>query len=243
MDQDYPVSRPASTTSSLDPYYFGLQSPSDSPAPPLPPGPIYLSTTPDQRPIHEPVTPAKDPATIDRRGLVGVGELATPRWTRTEQHSDEEPSETAAEIESYAVVVPEDVEEDEPDSPWTIEAVDGEMSEKEDVCVLFPTFFFAEIDHISRLNRSWNQSHQPAHFVPDLRSQTKVGERKFCIHANITRLFQMCRRNPRQNLRQTSSPLKPCRRSLPPPQARSLSQLEGQKSAPLTSLRWINSAP
>ena len=30
----------------------------------------------------EPVTPGRDPANIDRRGLVGVGELATPRWTR-----------------------------------------------------------------------------------------------------------------------------------------------------------------
>jgi dual specificity tyrosine-phosphorylation-regulated kinase 2/3/4 len=134
MDQDYPVSRSASTTSSLDPYYFGIQSPSDSPAPPLPAGSLHLSTTPEQRIIHEPVTPARDPAAIDRRGLVGVGELSTPRWTRAERHSDEEPSDAGGEVEGYDVVVPEDVEEDEPDSPWTIEAVDGEMSEKEDVC-------------------------------------------------------------------------------------------------------------
>lgn len=81
------LSRSTSATSSLDPYYFGA---SESPAPPLP----------------LPATPARD---IDRRGLVGVGELTTPRWTRT------------------------DNEEEEPDSPWTIEAVDGEDSEKEQV--------------------------------------------------------------------------------------------------------------
>lgn len=171
MDQDYPVSRPASTTSSLDPYYFGLQSPSDSPAPPLPPGPIYLSTTPDQRPIHEPVTPAKDPATIDRRGLVGVGELATPRWTRTEQHSDEEPTETGAEVEGYDVVVPEDVEEDEPDSPWTIEAVDGEMSEKDDVCVLFPTFF-----RRNRPYQSFEQVMEPKPSTRPLRTRPSIAD-------------------------------------------------------------------
>ncbi|KAF9459542.1 hypothetical protein BDZ94DRAFT_1324688 [Collybia nuda] len=131
MDQDYPVSRSTSTTSSLDPYYFGLQSPSDSPIPPLPPGPIQLSTTPDQRPVHKPVTPARDPAAIDRRGLVGVRELATPRWARAEKNDEDEPTDVVA--ESYDVLVPEDVEEDEPDSPWTIEAVDGEASERDDV--------------------------------------------------------------------------------------------------------------
>lgn len=134
-DHDYPVSRSTSTTSSLDPYYFGLQSPSDSPAPPLPTVPSNLSTTPDQRHVYEPVTPARDPAAIDRRGLVGVGELATPRWTREEpyQHNHVDVPETARGNEDIDAAVPEDVEEDEPDSPWTIEAVDGESSEREDV--------------------------------------------------------------------------------------------------------------
>ncbi|GLB35192.1 putative protein tyrosine kinase [Lyophyllum shimeji] len=134
MDRDDPVSRSASATSSLDPYYFGLQSPSDSPVPPLPTAPVNLSTTPEQRQIHEPVTPARDPAAIDRRGLVGVGELATPRWTRAENQEEERPPlpDTTGEVEEYEVVVPEDVQEDEPDSPWTIEAVDGEASERED---------------------------------------------------------------------------------------------------------------
>ena len=74
---------------------------------------------------ESPVTPARDPASIDRRGLVGVGELTTPRWSKT-KHADDivtrkvEPMPTQEE------------EENDPDSPWTIEAVDGESSGKED---------------------------------------------------------------------------------------------------------------
>ncbi|KAG6861883.1 hypothetical protein C0995_010589 [Termitomyces sp. Mi166 len=134
-DHDYPVSRSTSVTSTLDPYYFGIRSPTDSPVPPLPTATFGLSTTPEQRHVVEPVTPARDPAAIDRRGLVGVGELATPRWTRAEYQKPEPPlpiPETPKDVEEYQVVVPEDVEEDVPDSPWTIEAVDGEPSEKED---------------------------------------------------------------------------------------------------------------
>ena len=37
---------------------------------------------------HEPVTPGRDPAAIDRRTLVGVGELATPRWARGARNDD-----------------------------------------------------------------------------------------------------------------------------------------------------------
>ncbi|KAL4074596.1 hypothetical protein V8B97DRAFT_1868854 [Scleroderma yunnanense] len=70
--------RPASATSSLDPYYFGA---GDSP---------------------------------DRRGLVGLGELATPRRQSQVDDTDD------------VVVV-----SDPPDSPWTIEAVDGEDDELE----------------------------------------------------------------------------------------------------------------
>ncbi|KAJ7580985.1 hypothetical protein C8J56DRAFT_958751 [Mycena floridula] len=133
---DYSVSRPASATSSLDPYYFGA---SDSPIPPLP-APGLLSSSIIQ---HEPVTPARDPASIDRRGLVGVGELATPRWTRAQNNSEEcfppPKSDSATDKEDYDIVVPEDVveeeeqeEEEDCESPWTIEAVDGESSEKEE---------------------------------------------------------------------------------------------------------------
>lgn len=133
-------SRSASATSSLDPYYFGIQSESDEPIPPLPPAPLYLSTTPEHLPINEPVTPARNPAMIDRRGLVGVGELATPRWARPER-TEQDVSTPDVEAEEYDLVVPEEVEDDQPDSPWTIEAVDGESSEKEEVrwVALFPS--------------------------------------------------------------------------------------------------------
>ncbi|KAG6811482.1 hypothetical protein H0H92_007174, partial [Tricholoma furcatifolium] len=133
QEPDKSLSRSTSVTSTLDPYYFGIRSPTDSPVPPLPTAPIGLSTTPELRNIIEPVTPARDPAAIDRRGLVGVGELATPRWTRSEDQQPVPPvPETPKEVEEYEVVPPADVEEDVPDSPWTIEAVDGELSEKED---------------------------------------------------------------------------------------------------------------
>ncbi|KAJ8699713.1 serine/threonine protein kinase, CMGC, dual-specificity [Pleurotus ostreatus] len=132
-EPDFIVSRSASATSSLDPYYFGVRSPSDSPIPPLPSAPAqFSSTTPDQRYVNEPVTPARDPASIDRRGLVGVGELATPRWTRIDRPSEDTFSEVEPADGVYDVEVPEDVENEDPDSPWTIEAIDGESSEKEE---------------------------------------------------------------------------------------------------------------
>ncbi|THU99372.1 hypothetical protein K435DRAFT_827726 [Dendrothele bispora CBS 962.96] len=129
-DSDTPASRPGSATSSLDPYYFGINSPSDSPQPPLP---SSTSLTPDPSHTYEPVTPARNPSSIDRRGLVGVGELATPRWTRNDYSTD-----SAQDLERDDQVVElgpetEDAVDDVPDSPWTIEAVDGEMSEKEEV--------------------------------------------------------------------------------------------------------------
>ncbi|KAF8964084.1 hypothetical protein BDZ97DRAFT_1919317 [Flammula alnicola] len=139
MEQEQTTSRSASATSSLDPYYFGFQSESDSPLPPMPPAPAYLSTTPDHPPPKEPVTPVRNPASIDRRGLVGVGELATPRWAGDDRDDDEHhESPPDSEVEGYDVVVPEDVEEDQPDSPWTIEAIDGESSEREEVPNLQP---------------------------------------------------------------------------------------------------------
>ncbi|KAF9052752.1 hypothetical protein BJ165DRAFT_1442550 [Panaeolus papilionaceus] len=136
IDNEQPLSRSASTTSSLDPYYFGVQSESESPThampPPLPQ--YYLSTTPDHHIPNEPMTPARNPAMIDRRGLVGVGELATPRWARSDNAPFQEQSlPTDSELESYEVVVPEEIEPDLPDSPWTIEAIDGESSEKEEL--------------------------------------------------------------------------------------------------------------
>lgn len=95
--------------------------------------------------IKDPITPGRDPANIDRRGLVGVGELATPRWTRgsarrSEVDVDEQVDEVDEEEEqlledsSVAGEVGEISEQDAPDSPWTIEAVDGEGDDTE-VCV------------------------------------------------------------------------------------------------------------
>ncbi|KAJ3990107.1 hypothetical protein F5890DRAFT_881075 [Lentinula detonsa] len=138
-DLDYPQSRAGSATSSLDPYYFGIRSPSDSPVPPLPTSGAFTSRTPDRSPLQEPYTPAKDPSSIDRRGLVGVGELTTPRWTRTEQAGEWRPA-SVDESDNYQIVAPENEvdEQDMPDSPWTIEAVDGETSEREDLVELKP---------------------------------------------------------------------------------------------------------
>ncbi|KAJ7702473.1 hypothetical protein B0H17DRAFT_1327388 [Mycena rosella] len=121
LEPEYPPPRSTSATSSLDPYYFGL---SDSPVPPLPTGSIHLSTTPDQLHTNDPVTPARDPALIDRRGLVGVG------------HKHPRPGPLG---ESFEEMGPEEDRPDAPDSPWTIEAVDGEMSEREELPDVNPT--------------------------------------------------------------------------------------------------------
>lgn len=141
-DQDS-LSRPPSSTSSLDPYYFGgAQSPSDSPAQ----EPMLPSITPETR-IHNhpssPVTPARDPANIDRNSLVGVGELATPRWGKLMRRAQENPGDDddnalriLQEEDNAEVVVP-NVEPEGPDSPWTIEAVDGELDDDDQVGFFF----------------------------------------------------------------------------------------------------------
>ncbi|KAL0578420.1 serine/threonine protein kinase, CMGC, dual-specificity [Marasmius crinis-equi] len=101
IPENYPSSRSASSASSsrIDPYYFG-ESPS---------------------PSDFPRTPAKE---IDRAALVGVGELATPRYVKEDRpdvFQDVDVNESGGTRDS--------------DSPsgWTIEAIDGEMSEKEDL--------------------------------------------------------------------------------------------------------------
>ncbi|KAK7043784.1 serine/threonine protein kinase, CMGC, dual-specificity [Paramarasmius palmivorus] len=93
-------SRSASSSSSrIDPYYFG-ESPS---------------------PLDLPTTPAKE---IDRAALVGVGELATPRYARDSQPESPQIND-----------VNDSTGTRDSDSPsgWTIEAIDGELSEKEDL--------------------------------------------------------------------------------------------------------------
>lgn len=124
---DSGVSRSASVTSSLDPYYFGIQTPSDSPVPPLP---LHTAASPDIQSTAEPVTPAKDPSTIDRHGLVGVGELMTPRWARAEDDVRHGSRGSESDMEGSEVFAPNEDEDDAPDSPWTIEAIDGECDER-----------------------------------------------------------------------------------------------------------------
>lgn len=87
--------------------------------------------------LLEPKTPRKDPASIDRRGLIGVGELATPKWSHRppeeeyyEQHYS--PSDDMA-IEEEAPSDPEV----SANSPWTTDAVDATESEAEPIVCLY----------------------------------------------------------------------------------------------------------
>jgi dual specificity tyrosine-phosphorylation-regulated kinase 2/3/4 len=145
LDAEIELPRSASATSSLDPYYFGAGTPSESPIPSVSGAHLFLKT-PEMQTAQEPVTPVRDPAAIDRRGLVGVGELATPRWVRGSRRD----VVGAASISGQLVEVDEgdynvkdeelfvDAQEkdsDLPDSPWTIEAIDGEQDESEEVGV------------------------------------------------------------------------------------------------------------
>lgn len=98
-----------------------------------------MAKTPEMRIPLEPVTPGRDPATIDRRGLVGVGELATPRWARGPRRDEVEIDEQLDEVEEESsqleegVVLVDEPDQDLPDSPWTIEAIDGEPEENDEV--------------------------------------------------------------------------------------------------------------
>ena len=124
---DYVPSRSESATSSLDPYYFGLQSPSDSPAA-LPLGPAALSGPLEFYSTDYSASPIKDVASIDRRGLVGVGELTTPRWSNSNENMFESPQPDDDEGE-YEVVLTDRMDKDGSDSPWTIEAIDGDSDD------------------------------------------------------------------------------------------------------------------
>ncbi|TFY59885.1 hypothetical protein EVJ58_g5496 [Rhodofomes roseus] len=142
LETDAQGPRSPSATSSLDPYYFSVQSPPESPIPPLPTS-RSMPRTPEMHTVHEPVTPGRDPAAIDRRGLVGVGELATPRWVRGPRHDEVEIDEQLDEVEEEPSqgedgVVMVDEEQDLPDSPWTIEAIDGEPEENDDLLEVQP---------------------------------------------------------------------------------------------------------
>ncbi|KAH8108495.1 hypothetical protein DFH11DRAFT_1633216 [Phellopilus nigrolimitatus] len=131
-DSDFP--RSTSATSSLDPYYFSVPSRNDSPVPPLPDG----NGEPELRLFRDPVTPARDPASIDRNGLFGVGELLTPRWPNAFppfRNEDDLTLALAGDSEDgkpLAEDVKDASDDDDRDSPWTIEAVDGEPEQFED---------------------------------------------------------------------------------------------------------------
>jgi dual specificity tyrosine-phosphorylation-regulated kinase 2/3/4 len=134
-DQAFDHPRSASATSSLDPYYFSINSPTE-PSPSTLHDPYRHSKTPETRPLNELSTPAKDPASIDRKGLFGLGELATPRWARSERnrmmnlHHDVDMGQIEAINEDLPTM---NSQEDEPDSPWTIEAIDDEIEDRYEV--------------------------------------------------------------------------------------------------------------
>lgn len=136
--------RSTSATSSLDPYYFTVPSSTVSPIPPLPESDSNSDF--DSRIPSAPFTPARDPASIDRNGLVGVGELHTPRWAKvTAPRSGEDGEREGGDGERskspfFEFEVRSAPDDDDRGSPWTIEAVDGEGEGDDAVevrCVLF----------------------------------------------------------------------------------------------------------
>ena len=94
------------------------------------------------------MTPARDPASIDRNALVGVGELLSPRWPSQMKEDGN--------IEGFESVKGQDWAEDKEDpdndgrgSPWTIEAIDGEPDE-----------FEVPYLHISYITSETNSNHK-----------------------------------------------------------------------------------
>ncbi|TFK72601.1 hypothetical protein BDN72DRAFT_836165 [Pluteus cervinus] len=107
VDTPSQVSRSASSTSSLDPYYFGTSSPVNSFAPQVP-GEAGNSTD---------------------SGLVSRIDDAQTAIDPSHQNSSKEMMDS----EGFEVVHPQDGDpDDDPDSPWTIEAIDGELSDKDE---------------------------------------------------------------------------------------------------------------
>jgi dual specificity tyrosine-phosphorylation-regulated kinase 2/3/4 len=140
VESESEVPRSVSATSSLA-YYFSNPSREDSPALPLI-NEALASTTPETRLISGPFTPGRDPAGIDRQGLIGVGELATPRWARGPRygHNEDEKEEDDEDVDEENELIIGDDEKDGPDSPWTIEAVNSESDEKDEVFSRLPLY-------------------------------------------------------------------------------------------------------
>jgi dual specificity tyrosine-phosphorylation-regulated kinase 2/3/4 len=128
--------------STLDPYYFTatIAAPviSSTPEPPIPHTNSASTTTNPQIP-NEPKTPGISPSSIDRGGLIGVGDLTTPRWTsranltgRSQPRKDGisgpleiDETEDGSTIEAFNVVSHDQQDNDiDRSSPWTIEAID-----------------------------------------------------------------------------------------------------------------------
>lgn len=60
--------------------------------------------------MMEPQTPSRDPSAIDRQGLVGVGELATPRWASDASSlSSAYPKDSPADIPTYDPYAKQDI--------------------------------------------------------------------------------------------------------------------------------------
>ncbi|TDL27191.1 hypothetical protein BD410DRAFT_739913 [Rickenella mellea] len=135
IESEPDIPRSTSATSSLDPYYFTISSRNHSPIPPLPDGaPLSVDTCSDSHHPELPLTPAKDPASIDRHDLIGVGDLATPRWKVDENTEDATGMRHVVDEEFEQNLVQhaeETCENHSPESPWTIEAVDGEIDESD----------------------------------------------------------------------------------------------------------------
>ncbi|CAE6436620.1 unnamed protein product [Rhizoctonia solani] len=117
----------------VDSYYFSAHSPNRSRRASLAPEEMPPETVQEHQvkdrqnrtSLVIPDTPARDPGSIDRRALVGVGELATPRWTVsrdtrtvTHAHHEHRPDD----------LLSPHTPAEEPHSPWTIEAVDASDS-------------------------------------------------------------------------------------------------------------------
>jgi dual specificity tyrosine-phosphorylation-regulated kinase 2/3/4 len=172
-------SRSTSATSSLDPYYFSVHSPSESPLPPLPDAPQLRRTPETRQVIQEPVTPHRDPSKIDRRVLHGLGELATPRWSRSVVNCEDDVHEF--DQDDLEPALPEEPEDVHSDSPWTIEAIDGEEEDEERDQV---HFFFAFPFCLSNFvfTSLLNSDRCRGLFVLDLLSPRRVVVKKSSIH-------------------------------------------------------------
>lgn len=129
---------------------------------------------------QDPVTPHRDPSKIDRRVLHGLGELATPRWTRSVANCED-----GLDQDDLEPVLPEEPEDVHSDSPWTIEAVDGEEEDEDEERDQVHTFFALASrlsDHAFTSLLNLNRCRGP--FVLDLLSLRRVVVKRSFIHVH-----------------------------------------------------------